>query len=79
MSLTIQWAIFLVIAGAFIGSSWWLAQSAGVEDGRAAGKKRSLDGVRATVASFDVSDWCVVSVGVAFFIPLVIRTGAALF
>lgn len=76
MNLIAQWAVLLVLAGAFLGSSWFLARSRARRT--RTGDSTGPGGVKGLLASFTVADWAVVALGVAFLIPLMVRTFAAL-
>jgi len=76
MNLAAQWVVYVVLAGTFLGTSWWLAWSR-ARDGGEGGRARR-GGVRVLVASFRFADWTIIALGVAFLVPLVVRTIAAL-
>ena len=70
--LWVQWALLFLLAGTYLGCSWWLAF---------AGARASGDGpatwsvkVRRFVSSLAFADWALIALFVAFLIPLVIRT-----
>lgn len=71
--LWLQWALLLLIGGAFLGGSWWLALARARAAG--AGLATWSEKTRTFVRSFDLGEWATIAL-LVFLVPLVIRTTA---
>lgn len=76
-SLPLRWVIFIAFAAAFLGASWRL-QLIADKDG-ADGPSARGSAVARMFSHFTFFDWCVVLMGLAYLIPLVLDTAEALF
>lgn len=70
--LSAQWAVLVVLAGAVVGGSWWQtlarARAEGTEPSTWDGKLRRV------VEDLGFTDWAVIALLAAFFVPLLVRT-----